>query len=39
MVLLRGAGETARRFHAYVQEPAARAIFRRFGFVLPGESS
>jgi molybdate transport system substrate-binding protein len=39
MVLLKGAGETARRFYAYVQEPAARAIFRRFGFVLPGESS
>jgi molybdate transport system substrate-binding protein len=39
MALLKGAGETARRFYAYVQEPAARAIFRRFGFVLPGESS
>jgi molybdate transport system substrate-binding protein len=39
MVLLKDAGETARRFYAYVQEPAARAIFRRFGFVLPGESS
>jgi molybdate transport system substrate-binding protein len=39
MALLRDAGETARRFHAYVQAPAARAIFRRFGFTLPGETS
>lgn len=39
MVLLKGAGETAKRFYTYVQEPAARAVFRRFGFVLPGESS
>jgi molybdate transport system substrate-binding protein len=37
MVLLRGAGATARLFYDYVGQPAARAILRRFGFVLPGE--
>lgn len=37
MVLLKGAGETAQAFYRYVQQPAARAIFRRYGFVLPGE--
>ncbi|MBY3313859.1 molybdate ABC transporter substrate-binding protein [Rhizobium laguerreae] len=39
MVLIKGAGDTARAFYAYVQQPAARAIFRRYGFVLPGEAS
>jgi len=39
MVLLKGAGDTARAFYAYVQQPAARAIFRKYGFVLPGEAS
>ncbi|MBY3246125.1 molybdate ABC transporter substrate-binding protein [Rhizobium laguerreae] len=38
MVLIKGANETARAFYAYVQQPAARAIFRKYGFVLPGES-
>lgn len=37
MVLLRNAGETARDFHAYLQERPAREVFVRFGFVLPGE--
>ena len=37
MVLLKGAGETARAFYDYVQKPRARAIFRRYGFLLPGE--
>ncbi|WP_306601222.1 molybdate ABC transporter substrate-binding protein [Geothrix sp. 21YS21S-2] len=37
MVLLRGAGATARAFHAYLQQPGARAILRRYGFLLPGE--
>jgi molybdate transport system substrate-binding protein len=37
MVLLRNAGETARDFHAYLQERPAREVFARFGFVLPGE--
>jgi molybdate transport system substrate-binding protein len=39
MVLLREAGATAERFFAFVQEPAARAIMRRYGFLLPGEES
>lgn len=39
MVLLTGAGETATAFYEYVQQPSARAIFRRYGFVLPGEAS
>ena len=39
MVLLKDAGATAERFFAFVQEPAARAIMRRYGFVLPGEES
>lgn len=39
MVLLKGADDTARAFYAYVQQPAARAIFRKYGFVLPSEGS
>jgi molybdate transport system substrate-binding protein len=39
MVLLKGAGATAERFYAFVQQPAARAIMRQYGFVLPGEES
>jgi len=37
MVLTRRAGPVAERFHAYMQEPAAREIMRRYGFALPGE--
>lgn len=37
MVLMHDAGETARAFYGYLQAEAARAVFRRFGFVLPGE--
>jgi len=37
MVRLRGAGPVADRFYGYLQEEPARAIFRRYGFVLPGE--
>ena len=37
MVLLKKAGEVAQQFYAFVQQPDARAIFRRYGFVLPGE--
>jgi molybdate transport system substrate-binding protein len=37
MVLLKGAGDTATAFYRFLQEPAARTIFRRYGFVLPGE--
>ncbi len=39
MVLLPDAGPVAEAFYAYVQQPAARAIFRKYGFVLPGEQS
>lgn len=37
MVLLKKAGETAKEFYAFVQRPDARAVFRRYGFVLPTE--
>ena len=37
MVLIKGAGETAQAFYRYLQAPAARAIFKQYGFVLPGE--
>ncbi len=37
MVLLKGAGPVARRLYAYLQEPAARATLRKYGFALPGE--
>ena len=37
MVLIKGAGEIARVFYGYLQEPVARAIFKRYGFVLPNE--
>jgi molybdate transport system substrate-binding protein len=37
MVLLKRAGPTARNFYVYLQSPPARAVFRRFGFLLPGE--
>ena len=39
MALIKGAGETAQTFYAFMQGPSARAIMRRYGFVLPGESS
>jgi molybdate transport system substrate-binding protein len=39
MVLLKGAGETARSFYEFMRGQSARAIMRRYGFVLPGESS
>lgn len=39
MVLLRGAGDTARAFYAFVQKEPARNVFRRYGFLLPGEPS
>ena len=35
MVLVKGAGATARAFYRYLQEPAARAVFKRHGFVVP----
>lgn len=39
MVLLDGAGETARAFYAFLLGETARAIMRDYGFVLPGETS
>lgn len=39
MVLVKGAGETARTFYAYLQQPAARKILTQYGFVLPAESA
>lgn len=39
MVLVKGAGETARAFYAYLQQPAARKIFEQYGFVLPAGAS
>ena len=39
MALVKGAGRDAAAFYSYVQQPAARAVFRRYGFLLPGESS
>jgi molybdate transport system substrate-binding protein len=39
MALIKGAGATARAFYDFVRQPAARAIFRKYGFLLPGESS
>jgi len=37
MVLIKGADETAQSFYRYMQQPAARTIMKRYGFVLPGE--
>jgi molybdate transport system substrate-binding protein len=39
MALLKGGGQVARRFYAYMQQPAARAVMRRYGFGLPGEAA
>lgn len=38
MVLIKGAGETAKAFYGWLQQPAARKIFARYGFVLPAEA-
>jgi molybdate transport system substrate-binding protein len=39
MVLLRNAGATATAFYEFMQRPAARTVFKRYGFLLPGETS
>lgn len=39
MVLLKGAGETARDFYEFLQGQKARTIFNRYGFMLPDETS
>jgi ABC-type molybdate transport system substrate-binding protein len=33
-----GATPAAERFFAYVQAPPARAVLRRYGFAVPGET-
>lgn len=38
MVLTRKATPAAHAFFGYLQQPAARGIFKRYGFTLPGES-
>jgi len=38
MALTPKAGPTARALYTYLQQPAARAVLRRYGFVLPGET-
>ncbi len=37
MVRLEGAGHSARRFHRFMQGPAAARILREHGFAVPGE--
>ena len=39
VVLLKGAGETAQRFYAFVQTPAVRDILARYGFSVPAAAS
>jgi molybdate transport system substrate-binding protein len=39
IVLMTTASDTAKAFYAYIQTPASRAIFRKYGFTLPGERS
>lgn len=39
MVLLRGAGETARLFYGYAGSPQARAVLERYGFSLPSSGN
>jgi molybdate transport system substrate-binding protein len=38
MALMKNAGATARAFYHYLEEPAARTIFERYGFIVPKES-
>jgi molybdate transport system substrate-binding protein len=39
MVLLNKADDAAASFYRFMQEPQARAIMRRYGFLLPGEGA
>jgi molybdate transport system substrate-binding protein len=39
MVLTKSAGATAEAFFEFARSPEARLIFRKYGFVLPGEAS
>ena len=36
-VLLKRSGETARAFYRFLREPAAREVFTRYGYALPGD--
>ena len=38
MALIKGANATAQAFYRYLQQPAARQIFKRYGFALPAET-
>jgi len=38
MALVKDAGATAHAFYVYLQQPAARAIFEKFGFVVPASA-
>jgi len=38
MVLMKNADETAQLFYRYLQQPAARAIMKKYGFMLPDEA-
>lgn len=37
MALVKGAGPVARQLYDFMQQPPARAVFRKYGFTLPGE--
>jgi molybdate transport system substrate-binding protein len=37
MALIKDAGPGARRFYEFLQQPPARAVFRKHGFEAPGE--
>lgn len=37
MALVKGAGEAARAFYAFLQSPEARAIFVKHGFIVPAD--
>ena len=37
MVLLKRGGEAGRRFYEFLQQPASRAILRRYGFEVPAD--
>lgn len=37
MVLMKSADADARAFYDYMQSPSARAVLKRYGFLLPGE--
>jgi molybdenum ABC transporter molybdate-binding protein len=39
MALTRHAGDDARRFYDYLQQPPARALFERYGFALPASGN